>query len=88
MSNPKKNININKALRSLTMNKWQNKHLELLTYKDFLTLIQKHPEQLLRNIFQLFHDMIKNYVGEGSDEYPDDPESIHYVHYNLSLIHI
>ncbi len=88
MSNPKKNININKALRSLTMNKWQNKHLELLTYKDFLTLIQKHPEQLLRNIFQLFHDMIKNYVGEGSDEYPDDPESIHYVHYNCNKLFV
>ena len=35
-------------------------------------------------ILQIFHDMVMAYVGEGIDEYPDDPESIHYVYYDCT----
>ena len=41
-----------------------------------------------REIFQVFHDMVKAYVDEGVDEYPDDPESIHYVHYDCSRLFV
>jgi predicted Ser/Thr protein kinase len=32
--------------------------------------------------------MIKTYVGEGTDEYPDDPESIQYVYYDCSRLFV
>jgi predicted Ser/Thr protein kinase len=43
---------------------------------------------VIRNVFQVFHDMMKAYVGEGLDEYSDDPESIHYVHYDCSELFV
>jgi predicted Ser/Thr protein kinase len=42
----------------------------------------------MRNIFQLFHDMVKSYVGRGVDEYPEDPESISFVCYDCSKLFI
>ncbi|MDZ7598268.1 MAG: hypothetical protein U5J82_08275 [Desulfobacterales bacterium] len=50
--------------------------------------MQAHPERLIRNVFQVFHDMIKTYVGEGIDEYPNDPESIHYVYYDCKRLFV
>ena len=55
---------------------------ELLSFEEYLEEVIKEPEKNLRNIFQLFHDMVKSYVGEGVDEYPDDPESIGFVKYD------
>jgi len=46
------------------------------------------PESVVRNIFQTFHDMIRSYVSEGIDEYPDDPESINYVNYDCSNLFV
>ena len=43
---------------------------------------------VMRNIFQVFHDMVKSYVGEGVDEYPDDPESIHYAYYDCNRLFV
>ena len=57
---------------------------EFLSFEEFLKKTQKNPLRLLRNIFQLFCDFIKDNVGPGVDEYPDDPESIGFVRYNLA----
>lgn len=51
-------------------------------FKKFLEYLARDPRIVIRNIFQVFHDMIKSYVGEGKDEYPEDPESIGFVEYN------
>lgn len=58
----------------------------VLSFEDYITLAQKEPQKVLRNIFQLFYDMVKTYVGEGVDEYPDDPESIGFVKYDCSKL--
>ncbi len=60
--------------------------LEPIDFEDFLKITTSHPEIVIRNVFQLFHDMIQTYVGEGVDEYPDDPESIRYVDYDFSKL--
>jgi len=57
-----------------------------IPFKDFLKLLSENPYTVMRNVFQVFYDMIKNYVGEGIDEYPDDPESINYIYYDCSKI--
>lgn len=58
----------------------------ILTFEEYLDLARREPQRILRNIFQLFYDMVKSYVGEGTDEYPDDPESIGFVKYDCSKL--
>jgi predicted Ser/Thr protein kinase len=57
-------------------------------FEAFLQVLVDKPRLVIRNIFQIFHDMIKRYVGQGRDEYPDDPESISYVCYDCSKLFI
>lgn len=57
-----------------------------ISFEDFLEVLAARPYALVRNVFQVFHDMIKTYVGDGVDEYPDDPESIHYVYYDCNRL--
>lgn len=80
--------NIHKALESLTVNISRRDPRAAIGFDAFLEQVVQHPQLLVRNIFQLFHDMIHFYVGEGEDEYPDDPESIHFVCYNCDKLFV
>lgn len=64
---------IEKTVESLHNN--INAHTELgsISFRQFLEYLAKNPRAIIRSIFQEFHDMIKHYVGEGFNEYPDDP---------------
>ena len=57
-----------------------------IPFDEFLRDVVKRPRIVLRNIFQVFHDMMEWYIGDGTDEYPNDPESIHYVSYDCSRL--
>src|SRR5690554_446419 len=57
-----------------------------VSFEAFLQDVVSKPQIVLRNIFQVFHDMIEWYIGDGFDEYPNDPESIHYVNYDCSRL--
>ncbi len=59
-----------------------------IAFDAFLEEVTTKPGGVIRNIFQIFHDMVKAYVGTGVDEYPDDPESISYVCYDCSKLFI
>ncbi len=59
-----------------------------MSFEEFLELLSAKPQNVLRDIFQVFHDMVSSYVGEGVDEYPDDPESINYVYYDCSRLFV
>ena len=59
-----------------------------LSFHEFLEVLTQNTTVVIRNAFQVFHDMIKTYVGEGQNEYPDDPESIGFVHYDCSQLFI
>lgn len=54
----------------------------------FLDELPGQSQLVLRNIFQLFHDMIHSYIAEIKDEYPYDPESIGFLNYNLDKLFI
>ena len=59
-----------------------------IPFEAFLDALLKSPQHVMRNVFQVFHDMIKSYVSEGVDEYPDDPESIHFVYYDCTRLFV
>lgn len=77
-----------KALESLKTELEKKEKRTILNFEDFLKLVRVEPQRTLRGIFQLFHDMVKNYVGEGKDEYPEDPESIGFVQYDCSKLFV
>lgn len=51
-------------------------------FAQFAEMCTEEPERYLRNVFQLFHDAVRNYVQEGPDEYPDDPESVGFANWD------
>ncbi len=59
-----------------------------IPFEAFLDALLKSPQRVMRNVFQVFHDMVKNYVSEGVDEYPDDPESIQFVYYDCTRLFV
>jgi predicted Ser/Thr protein kinase len=58
----------------------------VLSFEEFLEKVRSNPLRLLRNIFQIFADFIQESVGPGVEEYPDDPESIGFVKYDMSSL--
>ena len=59
-----------------------------IPFEAFLSILLSQPAVVIRNVFQTFHDMVKTYVGEGEDEYPNDPESINYVSYDCGKLFV
>lgn len=70
---------LNREMRSLSSH-------APLPFEQFIRELAQRPTLVLRNVFQVFHDMIAFHLGTGIDEYPDDPESIHYVNYDTSRL--
>ena len=80
--------NITKAMQNLNRSLNKENPRKIMPSNDFLANLSSRPDTLLRNIFQLFHDMIKAYIKDGINEYPDDPESINYAYYDCSQLFI
>ena len=55
-------------------------------FNDFLFVTSKNPKMVFRNIFQLFHDMVKYYIPEGEDDYNDDKNSVGFLKYDSSAL--
>ena len=79
---------IKAALQNLNQNMGGQEKRHTVTFEDFLKELAVNPDLVIRNVFQVFHDMMTEYVGEGLDEYSDDPESIHYVLYDCSRLFV
>ncbi len=79
---------IKKAMLNLNQNMSDLEQRSAIPFENFLDELTSNPSVVIRNIFQVFHDMMWAYVGEGLDEYSDDPESIHYVYYDCSKLFV
>ena len=73
-----------KALTNLYNKVDKQKVRPTLSFTEFVDLFKRSPQKVSRSIFQMFHDMVKFYVGEGINEYPNDPESIGFMHYDCT----
>jgi predicted Ser/Thr protein kinase len=79
---------IKKATDNLNQSIGEFERRSAIPFEGFLKELVAGPQVFIRNAFQVFHDMMKAYVGEGVEEYPDDPESIHYVLYDCSKLFV
>lgn len=75
-----------KAFESLRAEIKKKEKRTVLSFEEFLELARSEPQRVLRNVFQLFYDMVESYVVEKEDEYPGDPESIGFVEFDCSKI--
>ena len=57
-----------------------------INFNDYLHNISKEPDRNLRDVFQVFSDMIFHYVPEGTDDYHISNESIGFINYDFSKI--
>lgn len=64
----------------------EREYSQPLPFQEFMNFAADNPHIVFRNIFQRLYDMIKSHVGDGIDEYPDDPESIKYVYYDCNSL--
>ena len=80
--------NIAKAIEHLNRNIIKLDQRSPIPFEEFLKVLAEEPFTVMRNVFQVFHDMVKAYVGEGVDEYPDDPESINFVKYDCNRLFV
>ncbi len=79
---------IQKAMLNLNQSMAELEQRKAIAFEEFLAELVSRPSVVVRNVFQVFHDMMKAYVGEGIDEYPDDPESIHFAYYDCSKLFV
>jgi predicted Ser/Thr protein kinase len=80
--------NIKNAINNINHSMTTGSRRSTISFEEFLEVLTQKPTVVIRNTFQVFHDMIKTYVGEPYNEYPDDPESIGFVHYDCSRLFI
>ena len=72
------------ALRTLKQFKEDRNQQTELSFTEFLQEVVERPERNIRNVAQVYADMVHHYVSAGEDEYPGDPESINFLHYDCS----
>jgi predicted Ser/Thr protein kinase len=80
--------NIQKAMQHIQGTMASKEQRAPIPFEAFLEKVYQRPTHMIRNVFQFFHDMVSTHVGEGVDEYPDDPESINYVNYDFSKLFV
>lgn len=81
-------ISVDDILRDFDKTSREKIQPSTLSFKQYLEHVRAEPEKALRNIFQLVYDMVHTYVKAGKDEYPDDPESVHYMKYDFYSLFI
>jgi len=79
---------LDKAMQNLNKELGEQDTRPTIPFEEFLIQLGNEPSRLIRNVFQVFHDMIEAYVESGFDEYPDDPESIHYISYDCTRLFV
>lgn len=77
---------LTKALNTLKQYKENRNQQSELSFTAFMQEVVERPERNIRNVAQVYADMVHYFVSDGVDEYRDDPESINYLNYNCSRL--
>ena len=79
---------LEKAMENLSQEETGWEQRPTLSFSDFIKELIAHPHRVVRSVYQVYSDMIKTFVSADVDEYPDDPESIHYLNYDCSRLFV
>ena len=85
---PPKKSSIDQTLDLLDKNISDYQRLAPVTFEEFLNILNADPSQVLRNIFQTFHDMIKCYVEESEDTISGDIDKLTFTNYDCSKLFV
>ena len=59
-----------------------------LSFDDFLREVIETPQRVIRNVYQIYSDMVDAFVCDGIDEYGEDPESIQFLKYDCTRLFV
>ena len=79
---------VERAMQNLDQSVGDLEQRAPVPFSGFLEQLAAEPDKHLRSVFQVFHDMVKSYIGEGVDEYPEDSESIGYLDYDCDRLFV
>ena len=79
---------VDQALELLNKNITDYQRLKPIAFQEFLNVLNANPSQILRNIFQSFHDMIKSYVDEPDESISGDLEKLKFTNYDCTRLFV
>jgi len=79
---------LTKALETLKEYRGSRNRQSELSFTEFLREVAERPERNIRNVTQVYADMVHYFVRTGLDEYRNDPESINYLNYDCSRLFV
>ncbi len=82
------NESVDQALELLNKNITDYQRLKPIAFHEFLSVLKENPSQILRNIFQSFHDMIKSYVDEPEESITGDLEKLKFTNYDCTRLFV
>jgi len=85
---PSKKTVIDQTLDLLDKNITDYQRLTPIPFEEFLNILNTNPSQILRNIFQTFHDMIQYYVDESEDTITGDIDKLTFTNYDCSRLFV
>jgi len=79
---------VDQALELLNTSITDYQRLKPIAFQEFLSTLKVRPSQILRNIFQSFHDMIKSYVDESEESITGDLEKLKFTNYDCTRLFV
>ncbi len=80
--------NLTNAISNLAEHEEQWYSRPIIPFVDFLQEVTSRPEQLIRDVYQVYCDMINTYICDGEEEYGDDPESTAFLKYDCTKLFV
>ena len=79
---------LSKAMGNLENCRGQLSQSPILSFNEFLQEVIASPQRVIRNVYQVYSDMVDSLVCDGIDEYGDDPESIGFMKYDCAKLFV
>jgi predicted Ser/Thr protein kinase len=79
---------LTKAMQTLQQHRGDRFRQPEIPLSAFLGEVIERPERNIRNVIQVYADMVQHFVRDGHDEYRNDPESISYLNYDCSRLFV
>lgn len=62
--------------------------LKPITFNSYVELVETKPAEMLRNVFQAFHDMMQHYVDVSQESILDDTDEFSLVDYDCTRLFV